>query len=168
MKWSKLKKTVEDRFAGSVRGRVKLYSTRYECSCGRGWITIDGKELVDFSTLASGTRYRAIYHESTSTQCAKHAAIGDAERTPGRLTEYGEFSRFDLHEACWDFVHSSIGESLASPNPLIQCLAVLDGRVGMQQLNRLATVPLHPLVAALLAVRLEAEQVRRTPSHGRS
>ena len=160
MKWSKLKKETEARFAESVRGRVHVYSTRYKCSCGHGWITVDGKQVVDFSTLAAGNRYRAFYHETTETECAKHPAVADGERTAGRLAEYGEFSRFDLHEACWAFIHSNIRESLESANPLIQSLAVLDGRVGRQRLIRVAATSPHPLVTALLRFRLEAEQVR--------
>ena len=41
-----LPKLVEETFADSVRGRVHIYSTAYQCSCGRGWFTCDGKELV--------------------------------------------------------------------------------------------------------------------------
>ncbi|MCB9484812.1 MAG: hypothetical protein H6676_01800 [Thermoflexaceae bacterium] len=41
MRWTKVRKLVEDRFAPSV-GRVHFHSTRYgQCSCGRGWITIE-------------------------------------------------------------------------------------------------------------------------------
>jgi len=162
MKWSKVKQLVERRFAKSICGRVAVFSTRYQCSCGRGWITIDGREIADLSTLASGSRYGAIYHETTHTPCVKHPAIADNERTPGQLVEIGEFSRFDLHEACWKFLHSSIAESLSSPNPLIKGLAILDGRVGRQRLERVAAEPLHPLVKALLRFRIKADHEYRS------
>jgi len=157
MRWSKLKKLVEDSFAESVKGRVHVYSTRYQCSCGRGWITVDGSELADLSTEVSGRKYKAIYHESTRTICAKHPAIPDAEREPGNVVEPGEFSRFDLHEACWEYVHSSVANSLSSNSPLIASLAVLNAKVGKGRLRRLAEQKLHPLTRALLEFRLRAE-----------
>ena len=90
MRWSKVKKLVEDGFAESVKGRVQIYSTHYQCSCGRGWITIDGKELVDLSTMLSSMIYRCAYHETTNVPHPKHAVVSDDERTPDKLVEDGE------------------------------------------------------------------------------
>ena len=159
MRWSKLKKIVETSFAESVRGRVHIYSTRYQCSCGRGWITVDGKELADLNTEVSGRKYKAIYHETTKTACARHAAVADEDRTQGNLVEPGEFSRFDLHEACWTYAHSGVDESLRSDNPLIVSLAVLNGKVGKTRLRKIGSQKLHPLTRALLDFRLKAENV---------
>src|ERR1044072_4954234 len=89
MRWSKLKKLVEGSFAESVRGRVHVYSTRYQCSCGRGWITVDGEELAELNTEISGRKYQAIYHETTKTECARHAAVPDERRTSGNVVEPG-------------------------------------------------------------------------------
>ena len=106
MKWSKVKKLVEATFAASVCDRVHVYTTAYQCSCGRAWITIDGKEIADLSTLVTGMKYQCVYHESTITNCVTHPAVPDKERVPGHLVEPGEFSRFDLHEACWHYLIS--------------------------------------------------------------
>ena len=163
MKWSKLKKLVEDTFADSIRGRVHVYSTRYRCSCGRAWFTVDSKELVDLSTMLSGLIYRCIYHEATNTDCVKHPAVPDETREPGNLVEPGEFSRFDLHEACWEYVHSSVNDSLKSGNPLIVSLAVLNSKVGKGRLGKLAQSQLHPLTRALLEFRLAAEVAPNSP-----
>jgi hypothetical protein len=161
MRWSKVKKLVENSFAESVAGQVKIYSTHYQCSCGRGWITINGKELVDFSTMLSGKVYGYIYHENTNTICARHSAVKDEERTSDKLIEDGEFSRFDLHIACWDYLHQSIKDSLESKNPLIKSLAVLNAKVGKNRLVNLAKQDLHPLTLALLDFRLQAEKELR-------
>lgn len=163
MKWSKLRKLVEDTFAISVRDRVHIYSTAYQCSCGRGWFTIDGKEIADLSTMLSGSIHRAIYHETTKTDCAKHPAIPMDERTPGALVEPGEFSRFDLHEACWEYLHDLGPErALQSRNPLIVALAVLSAKIGRQRLATLAKDPnLHPFVRKLLEFRIDAEDVAK-------
>lgn len=157
MKWSKVKKLVESSFAPSVKGRVQIYSTHYQCSCGRGWITVDGEELVDLSTMLTGTIYKCAYHEATNTDCLTHPAVRDEQRQPGNLIEAGEFSRFDLHEACWEYLHTSVGDSLISRHPLIVSLAVLNAKVGKGKLKRMAAGRLHPLVRALLEFRLAAE-----------
>jgi hypothetical protein len=156
MKWSKLKKLVEDTFAQDIKGRVHVYSTNYQCSCGRAWITVDGKELVDLSTMLSGLLYRCVYHEATKTDCAKHPAMPDEERKSGNLVEPGEFSRFDLHKACWEYVHASVNDSLRSQNPLIVSLAVLNAKVGKGRLERLSAQKLHPLTRSLIEVRLKS------------
>ena len=157
MKWSKLKKRVEDSFAESVKGHVQIYSTHYQCSCGRGWITVDGEELVDLSTMLTGMIYRCIYHEATNTDCVTHPAVPDDARKPGNLVEPGEFSRFDLHEACWEYIHSSVNDSLKNNNPLIVSLTVLNAKVGKGRLKKLTEQHLHPLTRALLEIRLKAE-----------
>jgi hypothetical protein len=57
MMWSKLKQLTEEKFADSVKNRVEIFSTRYNkpnSTAGRGWITIDGIEIVNFSTMKSG------------------------------------------------------------------------------------------------------------------
>lgn len=157
MRWSKVKQLVEERFAKRVQGRVHVYSTHYQCPCGRGWITIDREELVDFSTMLSGLKYHALYHETTKTPCARHPAIRDEDRTPGNLVEPGEFSRFDLHKACWEFLHTSIDQALASPNPLLVALALLDARVGKRRLQKVQAETLHPLANALFKFRKQVE-----------
>ncbi|MCH2184101.1 MAG: hypothetical protein MK108_19050, partial [Mariniblastus sp.] len=54
MQWSKLRSQVEDLFADSVKGRVRLHSTRYRKmhdQQGRAWLTIDGEEIVNMTNL---------------------------------------------------------------------------------------------------------------------
>ena len=160
MKWSKVRKLVEETFADSVRDRVHIHTTAYRCSCGRGWLTVDGKEIANLSTLVSGMKYSAIYHESTKTICAKHPAVADDERTIGYLVEPGEFSRFDLHEACWRYLNEiSLNDALVSENPLIVSLAVLNAKVGKTRLKKLAEQNLHPVAQALLEFRIKAERI---------
>jgi hypothetical protein len=157
MRWSKVKKLVEESFADSIKRRVKVFSTRYECSCGRGWITVDGKEIADLSTMLSGLIYRCVYHESSNTPYLKHQAVAVEDRADGKLVERGEFSRFDLHLACWDYLHQSLNDSLASENPLIKSLAVLNAKVGKGRLLKLKKEELHPLTRSLLDFRISAE-----------
>ena len=167
MKWSKLKQLVEDGFAPSVKGRVYIYSTAYQCSCGRAWFTVDGQEIADLSTMLSGNIYRALFHEATNTRCAKHPAVPMSDRTPGKTVEPGEFSRFDLHKACWEYIHD-IGpdRGLSSNNPLIVALSVLSEKIGTRRLRLMAkNSDLHPLVKKLLEFRLEKESAKFASLH---
>ena len=105
--------------------------------------------------------YRCAYHETTNTPFPKHSAVSDEERTLNKLVEDGEFSRFDLHIACWDYLHQSIKDSLESENPLIKSLAVFNAKVGKGRLEKIAEQNLHPLTRALLDFRIEAERELR-------
>lgn len=148
MRWSQLKKTLEDRICEPLRGRVRLGSTRYRVGrsfADRGWIEVDGHEVATFSSAAAWSKHGAVYHESTATDCLSHPALAPEDRTEGRLVEPGEFSRLDFHEACWAALNLPVQEALASRNPLILTLALLDGRVGQRRLARIEPERLHPL-----------------------
>lgn len=169
MKWSKLKYNIESRFADSVRGRVEIFSTRYNkpnSSTGRGWITIDGVEIANFSTMKSGEIYRCVYHEATPTDCKTHPAVRMEDRTPGALIEEGEFSRFDLHNCCFDYLNLSIEEALDHPSPIVNFLAMLDGRLGKRRLTKFDTNKLHPLVRKLYEFRAQCEGVKTNSTGG--
>ncbi len=52
MQWSKIKERVEEQFAPSLNDRVEMRYTRYRImkgEYGRGWITVDGRELIEMS-----------------------------------------------------------------------------------------------------------------------
>ncbi len=140
MHWSKLKQQVEAMFADGVRGRVGLWTTRYHKAhdqFGRSWITIDGREVVNMSNyLACGTR--------------------TADGHPGCFAA-GIFAGYDLAIAMRVYLTLSIDQALASENPLIRGLAVLDRRAGKRRLARLHLASEAPLVAELLSFRLKAD-----------
>jgi len=55
MQWSSLKSKVEAFFAPSVKGRVELRAASYRGAhdqTGRGYITVDGKEIWNMCTLS--------------------------------------------------------------------------------------------------------------------
>lgn len=136
MRWSKLKQHVEAMFAGGVRGRVELRTTRYEKAhdrFGRSWITIDGREVATMSN---------------------YLACGDsvADGHPGRF-EAGVFAGYDLPLAMREYLTLSIDEAIASRNPLIRALAVLDRRAGERRLARIDAANELPIVKELFAFR---------------
>ena len=54
MKWSKLKKQLEDFICPSLKGRVEFWITSYRKThdqVGRAYITVDGKEVINMCTL---------------------------------------------------------------------------------------------------------------------
>ena len=147
MKWSKLKSLVEARFAPSVKKRLAINSTRYgNCTCGRAWITLDGKEIANFCTRA--------YH------LVEGGYVDPAtRRTNETLVDFGELSRQNAYESCWAFVHDlSIEDALQDSDPLIQTLAVLDSRLGKRRISQIDIETLHPLARRLFEVRAEAER----------
>jgi hypothetical protein len=150
MRWSKVRKLVEDSFAESVRGRITVHVANYPrvrsrfCNCSYGWLAIDGRPLVHTDTHLANKLVRSNDYLTTDAEYEEPSEL--PSRLPG-----------DLSYACWEYLHSSVSESLASPNPLIASLAVLNARVGKQRLRRMAGAKLHPLTRALLDFRLQAE-----------
>jgi hypothetical protein len=60
MRWSKIKKRIEDTFADSVRGRVEVWNTNYRKAhdqAGEAWITIDKKKVHSMGSLTFEIEY---------------------------------------------------------------------------------------------------------------
>jgi hypothetical protein len=135
-----------------MKGRITVHSTRYssytDCRCGRGWIELDGREIAGLNTAEA-------WHPASPY--AGRGPITESERIPGHLHEKAEFTRFDLHDACWEYVHSNAHASLSSAAPLLRGLAVLHGKVGRNRLESHLASETHPLVRHLAEMRLQAE-----------
>jgi hypothetical protein len=162
MQWSKLKQTMESKFADSVKGRVQLFSTAYrkpKSNDGRGWITVDKEEIVNFSTIQSWRNFGALFHEATMTTCLRHSSIDESSRSADKLIEDGEFSRFDLHNCCWEYLNLTVEEGLEHKSPLINLFAVLDKRLGKRRLVCIDKSKLHPLTKWFYEFRLAAEKL---------
>lgn len=153
MKWSKLKKTIEDKFTDEVKGRVNIFTTRYTTGSFfmvRGWITIDKVEIANFSTPENSNKFGW-----NTPDIDKR--IPDEERSDGKAVEKGEFSQWDFMDACWSYININIEEALASENPILRSFAVIDKRCGKRRLKLIDKSNLHPLVLKLLNFRLECE-----------
>lgn len=170
MVWSKLKKNIEENFASSLSKRVKLLTTTYGSSYdvqdlyNRGWITVDGDEVVNFSTPDAFFMYRRDLNATTPAKFEANTAIKEySSRTPDKLVETGEFSKFDLTYCCSSFLNLSIDKAIEHESPIIQMLAVLDKRLGKRRLLLLDSDKLHPLVSYFLNLRLDAEGIGSIP-----
>lgn len=155
MKWSKLKQTVEQKFAVCLKKRVRIYATRYTSGSYfmvRGWITVDGKEIANFSTPDNYGKF------GWNTPDISERIPPD-KRTEGSAVEKGEFSRSDFIDSCREFINLNIDDAFESANPIIKALAVLDKRFGKRRLRNINTQNLHPLVLTLFKFRIECEGI---------
>lgn len=153
MKWSKLKKTIEEKFADSVKNKIHLYTTRYTVGSNfmvRAWITINGEEIANFSTPDNYNKY------SWNTPDIDKR-IPDEERIEGNAVEKGEFSRFEFFVSCNSFLNLSIDQALNGDDPIIKALAVIDKRFGKRRILSFDAEKEHPLVKYLFEFRKKEE-----------
>jgi hypothetical protein len=169
MKWSKLKKRVEENLADSVKGKVEFFTTAYRkpnSINGRGWITVEKEEIVNFSSKDSAFIYGRYYNETTPDNKRRHAThdkIDPIEREEGRLTERGEFSRFDLHICMFESLNMTVAKMIEHDSPIVQSLGILDKRTGTRTLEKLSKYNLDSLPQFFLEYRLKNE--KRTPQN---
>lgn len=156
MKWSKLKQLVEQRVTSALQNRFAINSTAYgACTCGHLWITIDKEVVANFCTRAFWNSNPSFSHEKKKYVVGSIPA-GVGHKYDKQLVDYGELSRQDAYESCWEFVHKlSIEEALNSEDPLIQTLAVIDSRVGKRRLDKIDPETIHPLARKLLLMRMD-------------
>jgi len=158
MKWSKLKKNIEEKFADCLKDRVHIYTTRYTTGSYymvRGWITIDKEEIANFSTPDNNNKY------GWNTPDIDERIIPE-KRTEGLTVEKGEFSRYDFTDACFDYLNMNIDEAVSSQNPIIKSFAMLDRRLGKRRLKLLKQkdrTDQHPLVSRMLDLRIQCENM---------
>jgi hypothetical protein len=173
MQWSKLKARVESFFAPAVAGRVELRTTNYRHvhdGAGRGWITIDGREVYNFCTqkywvegnaLSAGIRTanRATDWSDPAQEVAYYEAGAQTEQI---LEKRGIVCQGGFESALADYLTLSLDDALASDNLVHRALAVLDGRLGKRRLRSLELrADEHPLVKQLLDFRCRVEGVRK-------
>lgn len=158
MKWTKLKHLSEQRIASSIRPRFAINCAAYgACLCGHAWITLDKKVVANFCIRVFWNIPR-MFDESNKKWVSKDPELTNriASANSDELSNYGELSRQDAYEACWEFVHDLRSEqALNSEDSLIQTLAVIDKR----RLKEIEAENLHPFAKKLLLERCIAENV---------
>jgi predicted enzyme related to lactoylglutathione lyase len=127
MAWSKLKERFEAQVATPLRGRLRVHVTSYTKSAmdvGRGWITLDGREIV-------------------SVQIPSFYSLNFQFRT----------ETLDFGKAVYEYLSLPIEEALASSDELIAGFALLDRRVGKRTLAKIKADQLHAFARILYDVR---------------
>ena len=172
MKWSQLKKRIEDSMVDSIRGRVQIWSTRYRHAHddeGEARITIDGKRIQSFGSL---TYFIEHHHESqrvleergspdwrdTSQRAEYHNAHRDADR---RLAERGVLPLWEVNRLLFCYLNSGIETIMSSDNPLIRAIGLLDKRCGKRRLVAMNPAAEHPLVQTMYRLRCEVEGITK-------
>ena len=165
--WSKIKSNVENKFADVLKGKVQIYITSYGSDYdiidyyNRGWITVNGEEVVNFSTPDFFQLNRCFYHYATPTDCMQAEKLIEPTKINNSLLAKCEFSKYDLSHCCYAFLDMSIDESFNHESPIIKMLSVLDKRLGKRRLMKLnEKQDLHPLVRYFLDLRLEMENMK--------
>jgi hypothetical protein len=134
MRWSRIQKRFEELIAPALRGRVKVHVTAYRetkrFDLGRGWITVDGEEVVSIQIPSYYTEHMNF--------------------TPGSL---------DLGRALGAYIGMSVSVARSSPDPILRGLAFLDGRFGKRSLASVNRDRLHPFEKALCDARCRAEGI---------
>ncbi|MEC5206517.1 hypothetical protein QF022_001473 [Vogesella perlucida] len=176
MKWSQVKKRVEESLAESVRGRVEFWMTRYRHAhdhVGEGWITIDKVRVASMGTQTFFNEYYGTAHKlrverdcldyrDPEQQEEYYKAYQEADTL---MVERGIFSQGDFSNALFEFLNLSIDQALFSDSPITRGLAVLDHRFGKRRIAQFDISNEHPLVAMLYEFRRSAEGVAPLPNH---
>jgi len=170
MQWSKLKKRIEDKICDSLKGRVEVHSTRYRNSSdieGRGWITIDKKDIFSACTIKWEVEYHNIDQQIQSAN--KNSDFDDPS---GRyyffpqnhahdiLKKQGIYSQYEFYDAIETYLNLSINDALKSQNALIRTFAIIDCRVGKRRLPKLKSeIGQEAIVNTLYRLRCEVEGI---------
>jgi hypothetical protein len=174
MRWSQLKVRIEAGFAERVKGRVKIFVTRYHRAhdgAGEAWVTIDGERIACMSEIAYWkhrvTLQRRLEREETGLERLDYSSLEHRQiswRTgdcAAAMTSEAEiYSDDQFKQALFTYLNLSIDAVLASPDPIIRGFGLLDMRCGK---GRLASVDVNEeteFVRRLYAFRCGVDGIR--------
>jgi hypothetical protein len=159
MRWSRLKTLIEGRFAASLHRRVQLRVTSYRHAHdgeGRGWITLDRKEIFDASTVR---HYGAFSELNSALQEQGLGSTKAHRRARAQLEAEGVYTEWTFWEALEEYLDLSIVSALSSTNVLHRALAMIDRRLGQRRFRALRLRREdHSLVRQLYRARGLAEE----------
>lgn len=172
MQWSQLKKSLEANFAGSVRGRVEVWATRYRHAheqAGEAWITFDKHRLVSMGSwryeLEAGKVRDTLLNERGATGQPVPEGEGSYELATNEAArivhDQGIYALSDAYAAFNAYLNLSIDDILQSDDGLIKALGMLDKRFGKRRLRSYDASDQPVLVQTLFACRCECEGIRQ-------
>jgi hypothetical protein len=143
-----------------MKKRVSIYSTVYgNCTCGHTWITLDKVVIANFCTMAFWNT-RPVFDQEAGKWIRGEEINENNKKYDDLKNTYGELSRQDVYESCWEYIHDlSIEQAVQSDGPLIQSLAMIDKRLGKRKIREINADLLHPLAGALLKERMKVENL---------
>jgi hypothetical protein len=157
MRWSQLKKQLQDRFAKNVAASIDLNQTRYRHSHdqeGEFWISLHGSRIFSAGSLS--------YLSSLGHLTAKNRADGSTSAQAYELAwpimdSSGMFLLEQMNKDLFCSLSLTVEQMLGHNNPVIRALAVIDARYGKRRLGAFDSSSEHSLVQKLHNLRLEAE-----------
>jgi hypothetical protein len=166
MRWSKLKRSLEDLLADAVKEHLQVHFTRYGRSPNsmmeRAWITWDKVEVHNFSTVGwlRGTHSVATQMYEIGERKEPPVWYDFSEEVVKRLEQSGVFSRQQWYDALQTYLSLSIERALHSSNALIRAWAMFDRRLGKRRLRSMEFKPSDPsFVKRWYQLRCQAEGI---------
>ncbi|WP_442891859.1 SF0329 family protein [Aggregatilinea sp.] len=165
MRWTGLKKAIEDLLAPSLKGRLQYHRAQYGPGKSqimtRAWITLDKQEILTLSSVVWLQELSEREQEiQASGRVGDYYAAHDAAKE--ELRQRGMVSVWDFEEALEMYLEISIEDALVSPDPIIKAVAMLDRRTGKRRLRQIDSESLvNPLVKRCYEIRCEAEGLSR-------
>ena len=129
--WKGMKKYLEqEMLCEALRGRVRYDLTWYPKFGGLSatfTVLLDGAAVKKFGTAYAGSRLKE--------QGFPLSYVDDVQRIP--FSARDEFTDDEFSDALKAYRNQEIGASLASENPIVRMLAIVDRRVGKRRLESL-------------------------------
>ena len=178
MKWSKLKKAIENHFCDELKDRVKIHFTVYRAEHepeSRYWITVDGKEIINVSELKWVIEYYGLADELRNINDCKdfrdenqkegyYQAYTDAEKI---LKAKGMLPDYEFGNSLKGYLSLPFEDALNSENPVFKALAMIDKRLGKRRLKDIKlSKNEHPLVKELYKLRCDVAGMSSGETNG--
>lgn len=175
--WSGIRKRLEqDLLCDALKGRLRYFITKYKNShdeSGRIAIIVDDREIIQGSIYKYYKGYRELERKIKEDMNVPKRYWNGKEIVNDELNREAEnyidelrlnegiFDVWQFTDAVKSFLSSSIEESLASDNPIIRLLAIVDRRVGKRTLKKLKdTIQEQPeWLRYFYELRLQAEGI---------
>lgn len=174
--WGGIRKRLEQEFlCDSLKGRVQYFITHYHGApdnYGRIALRVDGKEVLkgnpytyyrDYTSLESEMKkvLEVPSREWNGKGWDNSVDNESVENVVKRIANNkGDFEIYDITDAVAEYLESPIEKSLASENPIIRMLAVMDRRIGKRTVNKLKSeIDKQPeWLKFFYRLRIEAEE----------
>jgi hypothetical protein len=159
MRWTQLRKQLQDRFATSVTASVDLNQTRYRHSHdqeGEFWISVRGSRIFSAGSLSYLCSLGALAANSQQDGASPAQAYEQAWPV---MESSGLMLLEQVNKELFGSLSQTVDEMLKHCNPVIRALALVDTRYGKRRLARFDPATEHPLVQRLYRLRCDAEGI---------
>lgn len=175
MKWTKVKRNIEDLICDKLKDRLSIHLTHYNVNFGeqkRIWVTLDKKEIFNASSAHYVMEHDKLWIEIKRKtdkpfpdclyECFPEfvGKVDDGEYSTTILEYKGIFNVDLVYDAFIQYPHFSIEKALNSKDNIIQALSLLDKRLGKRKLEAIGSnLIVHPLIRKFYELRCEVEGI---------